>query len=101
MLKGVTPCLDIFLFRLMARYELRALFRWPHGQKLAVQSGYWPLYRYNPVLAEKGKNPFQLDSKAPAVPLETYAYNETRYRMLLQGNQARAEALMQQAQHDV
>lgn len=70
-------------------------------QKLAVQTGYWPLYRYNPALAEEGKNPFTLDSKAPAVPLETYAYNETRYRMLLQSNQARAETLMQQATQDV
>jgi pyruvate-ferredoxin/flavodoxin oxidoreductase len=70
-------------------------------QKLAVQTGYWPLYRYNPVLAEEGKNPFTLDSKAPALPLETYAYHETRYRMLLQSNQARAEALMQQAKQDV
>ncbi|HEX7734186.1 MAG TPA: pyruvate:ferredoxin (flavodoxin) oxidoreductase [Ktedonobacteraceae bacterium] len=70
-------------------------------QKLAVQSGYWPLYRYHPALAAEGKNPFMLDSKAPTVPLETYAYNETRYRVLLQSNQARAEALMQQARQDV
>ncbi len=70
-------------------------------QKLAVQTGYWPLYRYNPALAEEGNNPFTLDSKAPALPLETYAYNETRYRMLLQSNQVRAETLMQQATQDV
>lgn len=70
-------------------------------QKLAVQTGHWPLYRYNPALAAEGKNPLTLDSKAPALPLETYAYNETRYRMLLQNNQVRAEMLMQQATHDV
>jgi pyruvate-ferredoxin/flavodoxin oxidoreductase len=70
-------------------------------QKLAVQTGYWPLYRYNPVLADEGKNPLILDSKEPTVPLEKYAYNETRYRMLLQSNEQRAEALMQQAKHDV
>jgi pyruvate-ferredoxin/flavodoxin oxidoreductase len=69
-------------------------------EKLAVQTGYWPLYRYNPVLLDEGKNPFILDSKEPTVPLETYAYNETRYRMLLQSNEARAEALMKQAQQD-
>ena len=70
-------------------------------QKLAVQTGYWPLYRYNPTLAEQGKNPFILDSKEPSVPLEKYAYNETRYRMLLQSNEHRAEELMHQAKHDV
>jgi pyruvate-ferredoxin/flavodoxin oxidoreductase len=70
-------------------------------QKLAVQTGYWPLYRYNPTLAEEGKNPFILDSKAPSLPLEEYAYHETRYRMLLQSDEQRAEALMQAAKHDV
>jgi pyruvate-ferredoxin/flavodoxin oxidoreductase len=70
-------------------------------QKLAVQSGHWPLYRYNPLLAEQGKQPLILDSKAPSVPLERYAYNETRYRMLQQSDAARAEALMEQAKHDV
>jgi pyruvate-ferredoxin/flavodoxin oxidoreductase len=70
-------------------------------QKLAVQTGYWPLYRYNPDLAQVGKNPFTLDSKAPTLPLEKYAYNETRYRMLLQSDEHRAQTLMEQAKHDV
>jgi pyruvate-ferredoxin/flavodoxin oxidoreductase len=70
-------------------------------QKLAVQTGYWPLYRYNPDLLDEGKNPFTLDSKAPTLPLEQYAYNETRYQMLLQSNEEHAKALMQQAQRDV
>ena len=70
-------------------------------QKLAVQTGYWPLYRYNPDLVAEGKNPFILDSKAPTLPLEQYAYNETRYRMLLQSDEHRAETLMEQAKHDV
>jgi pyruvate-ferredoxin/flavodoxin oxidoreductase len=70
-------------------------------QKLAVQSGYWPLYRYNPQLAEEGKNPLILDSKEPTIPLERYAYNETRYRMLLQSDEKRAEELMQAAKHDM
>ena len=69
--------------------------------KLAVQSGYWPLYRYNPALHAQGKNPLILDSKDPTVPLEKYAYNETRYRMLLQSNEQRAESLMQLARQDV
>ena len=42
-------------------------------QKLAVQSGHWLLYRYNPALAERGKPPLTLDSKAPSIPLEQYA----------------------------
>jgi pyruvate-ferredoxin/flavodoxin oxidoreductase len=70
-------------------------------QKLAVQSGHWPLYRYNPALAEQGRNPLLLDSKAPSVPLEHYAYNETRYRMLQQTDAGRAEALMSEARRDV
>ncbi len=70
-------------------------------QKLAVASGIWPLYRFNPDLAEQGKNPLVIDSKAPSIPVEQYAYNETRYRMLLHSNEQRAEMLMKQAQQDV
>ncbi len=70
-------------------------------QKLAVQSGAWSLYRYNPDLLDAGKNPLVLDSKEPSIPLSKFAYNETRYRMLLQSNEQRAEELMQQAQQDV
>ena len=70
-------------------------------QKLAVQSGYWPLYRYNPKLVEEGKNPLIIDSKDPSIPLEQYAYNETRYRMLVQSDEQRAEMLLKQAQQDV
>lgn len=70
-------------------------------QKLAVQTGYWPLYRFNPALHAEGKNPLILDSKEPTTPLEQFAYNETRYRMLLQSNEERAESLMQLAKQDV
>src|SRR5579885_2684909 len=63
-------------------------------QKLAVQSGYWPLYRYNPALLDEGKNPLILDSKDPSIPLEQFADNETRFKMLLQSNEERAETLM-------
>jgi len=69
-------------------------------QKLAVQSGAWPMYRYNPALAAEGKNPLTIDSKEPTVKLEEYAYNETRYRMLLQTDENRAEELMKQAKKD-
>jgi pyruvate-ferredoxin/flavodoxin oxidoreductase len=70
-------------------------------QKLAVNSGIWPLYRYNPALANQGKNPLLIDSKDPTVSVQEYAYNETRYRMLMQADEARAEFLMTQAKEDV
>ncbi|HSF82440.1 MAG TPA: pyruvate:ferredoxin (flavodoxin) oxidoreductase [Anaerolineales bacterium] len=70
-------------------------------QKLAVQSGAWPIYRFNPSLIDEGKNPLLIDSKPPTVSLEQYAYNETRYRMLLQSDEQRAEALMKKAKKDV
>jgi pyruvate-ferredoxin/flavodoxin oxidoreductase len=75
-----------------------------HGldqQKLAVQTGYWPLFRYNPALTVQGKNPFQLDSKAPAAPLEKYIYNETRYTMLVHSDPKAASELLVEAQEDV
>ncbi len=69
-------------------------------QKLAVQSGHWPLYRYDPRLAQQGHNPLLIESKEPSIPFSQYAYNETRYKMLSQLDEARAEHLMQEAQHD-
>jgi pyruvate-ferredoxin/flavodoxin oxidoreductase len=70
-------------------------------QKAAVNSGYWPLLRYNPDLAKEGKNPLQLDSKAPSIPLEQYVYQETRYSMLTKSKPEQAKLLLQQAQEDV
>ncbi|MEN6436147.1 MAG: pyruvate:ferredoxin (flavodoxin) oxidoreductase [Anaerolineaceae bacterium] len=70
-------------------------------QKNAVACGIWPLFRYNPALVDEGKNPLQIDSKEPTISVEDYAYNETRYRMLLQSDEARAEMLMKQARTDV
>ncbi|HEX4285144.1 MAG TPA: pyruvate:ferredoxin (flavodoxin) oxidoreductase [Terracidiphilus sp.] len=75
-----------------------------HGleqQKLAVQSGYWPLMRYNPALRNEGKNPFQLDSKAPSIRLKEYAYREARYTMLARSNPSVAADLLKEAQDDV
>ncbi len=69
-------------------------------QKLAVQSGAWPLYRYNPDLAEQGENPLQIDSRDPSVSVKDYAYNETRYSMLVQSDEERAEKLLGLAQDD-
>ena len=70
-------------------------------QKLAVASGHWPLFRYNPALAAEGKNPFTLDSKPPSIPLDKYVYSETRYRMLVQSNEEAAERLLKLGQEDI
>ena len=70
-------------------------------QKAAVLSGHWPLMRYNPELRKTGQNPLQMDSKAPSVSLESYVYNETRYRMLAHSDPERAKLLLEQAQSDV
>ena len=64
------------------------------GQKRAVACGHWPLVRYNPMLAEQGKNPLQLDSKDPSITLEEYAYGENRYRVLKKSNPEAAAKLM-------
>jgi pyruvate-ferredoxin/flavodoxin oxidoreductase len=69
-------------------------------QSLAVKSGVYPLYRYNPMLLAEGKNPLMLDYKQPSIPVRDYAYNETRYRTLVQNNEIRAEELMKLAQKD-
>jgi len=70
-------------------------------QKAAVNSGYWPLFRYNPDLAAQNKNPFLLDSRAPSIPLKDYIYNETRYTMLVKSNPEEAKKLYEEAQGDV
>lgn len=69
-------------------------------QKLAVQSGLWTLYRYDPRRAAQGQNPLILDSKEPSISARKYAYNETRYRMLLQSDEERAEELMNKVEAD-
>jgi pyruvate-ferredoxin/flavodoxin oxidoreductase len=72
-----------------------------HQQRLAVDSGYWPLYRYDPRRAAEGENPFQLDSKPPKIPLKEYIYNETRYSMLTKSNPEAAAELLIKAQKAV
>ncbi|MGA9118622.1 MAG: pyruvate:ferredoxin (flavodoxin) oxidoreductase [Bacteroidota bacterium] len=71
------------------------------NQKAAVESGHWPLYRFNPMLALEGKNPFKLDSKTPTKRFEDYAYMETRYKMLTKSNPEAAKFLMKEAEEDV
>ncbi len=68
--------------------------------KKAVDSGYWPLYRYNPTLAEAGQNPFQLDSKDPKVPYSEFILGEVRYASLKQQFPEQAAELFAQAEKE-
>ncbi len=70
-------------------------------QKDAVDSGYWPLFRYDPRLAAEGKHPFHLDSRKPKIPFSEFAEKEARYEMLTRTNPADAERLMALAQDDI
>lgn len=82
-------------------------------QQAAVDSGHWTLFRFNPELAvvdpvganghesRGGRNPFQLDSKAPSIPLENYIYREGRYHMLQQSNPEAADRLLELAKADI
>jgi pyruvate-ferredoxin/flavodoxin oxidoreductase len=71
------------------------------NQKLAVETGYFPLYRYNPMLTLEGKNPFKLDSKAPSRPLKEFTDLETRFKMLEKSYPQRAKELGALAQSDI
>ena len=68
--------------------------------KLAVQSGYWHLYRYNPLLKEEGKNPFSLDSKEPTESFQDFLNTEVRYTTLAKTFPEVAEEFFQVAEND-
>lgn len=73
-----------------------------HGmdqQKLAVDSGLWPTFRYNPELAKEGKKPMPLDYKGPKIPVKKYMYNETRFSMVHQADEKMAQQFLDAAQH--
>ena len=70
-------------------------------QKKAVACGHWPLYRYNPLLEDEGKNPLVIDSKEPTISFEEYALGENRYRTLKRVNPNQSDQLMAQVQKDV
>lgn len=69
-------------------------------EKKAVEAGYWNLYRYNPMLAEEGKNPFQLDCAEPKLAFREFLLSEVRYRSLMQKDPELAEALFAAAERD-
>ncbi len=68
--------------------------------KKAVESGYWHLYRYNPLLKEEGKNPFTLDSKEPKTPFQEFLNSEVRYASLKKTFPEEAEVLFKAAEMD-
>ncbi|HIE54446.1 MAG TPA: pyruvate:ferredoxin (flavodoxin) oxidoreductase, partial [Chromatiaceae bacterium] len=70
-------------------------------QNLAVNSGHWLLYRYDPRRREQGLNPLQLDSKQPKVPLKEYYQSEARFAMLWRSHPEEAEALLEAEQQAV
>lgn len=70
-------------------------------QKLAVDSGYWPLFRRDPKLADAGQNPLRLDSGPPKIALDRFTANETRFGILKNVNPDRADELAVLAQADV
>jgi len=71
------------------------------NQKAAVNSGYWPLFRYNPELLKEGKNPFQLDSAAPKGSLGEFTNMENRFKMLTKSDPDAAKKLSQLVQQDI
>ena len=70
-------------------------------QKDAVNSGFWPLYRYDPRLARVGGHPFQLDSRKPRMPFKEFAMQEARFAMLTRSDPNHAEQLIELAQRDI
>ncbi|HEY52838.1 MAG TPA: pyruvate:ferredoxin (flavodoxin) oxidoreductase, partial [Caldilineae bacterium] len=70
-------------------------------QKLAVETGYWPIYRFDPRRVAEGKNPLQLDMRAPKRPLEEYLYTETRFNVVKRNNPEAAAKFLEEAQAQV
>ena len=68
--------------------------------KLAASTGYWPLYRYNPELGEKGQNPFIWESAEPTEDFKQFTANEGRYRTLSLAQPEEAERLHELAKKD-
>jgi pyruvate-ferredoxin/flavodoxin oxidoreductase len=85
LIMAYSPCINHGIKRGMGKTQ--------EESKLAVQSGYWPLYRYNPTLTDEGKNPFVLDSKEPDGSLRQFIGGEVRYASLKQTFPEEAEAL--------
>ncbi len=70
-------------------------------QELAVKSGHWPLFRFDPKRVKQNMNPLRLDSAEPSIPYKEFIQTETRFSMLWQSHPEEAERFLQQAQQDV
>ncbi|MCJ2164761.1 MULTISPECIES: pyruvate:ferredoxin (flavodoxin) oxidoreductase [unclassified Pseudodesulfovibrio] len=86
------PCINQGIKKGMGKTQLE--------QKLAVQSGYWPLFRYNPALADEGKNPFTLESKGSDGSLQEFLSGENRYAMLEKFHPETSKALRERIEQD-
>ena len=86
------PCINHGIAKGMGKSQAEA--------KAAVESGYWQLYRYNPMLAEEGKNPFTLDSKAPTGEVKEFLKGESRYAALLKQFPDVADGLLDKASEE-
>ncbi len=76
------------------------LINGPAQQKGAVESGHWPLFRWDPRRLAEGQSPLVMDSDPPTMKIADYARNETRYRMVERANPERFGRLMEQAQRE-
>ena len=92
LIMAYAPCINHGIKKGMGKSQLEA--------QLAVDSGYWPLYRYNPALKEDGQNPFILDSKAPDGSLREFLSGEVRYAALQQGFPQESERLVAQLERE-
>lgn len=86
------PCISHGIVKGMAYAQPEA--------KLAVESGYWVLYHYNPQYREQGKDPFVLDSREPSIPLRDFLKGEVRFAALKRTFPEEAEVLMEKAEHN-
>ena len=87
------PCINQGIRKGMGKSQLQG--------KLAVESGYWPLYRYNPQLIADGKNPFVLDSKAPDGTLQDFLGGETRFAALEKSDPDESKRLRAKIEEEV
>jgi pyruvate-ferredoxin/flavodoxin oxidoreductase len=69
-------------------------------QDMAVKSGHWPLFRYDPRLKDAGSHPFKLDSAAPSQPIKAFMESETRFAMLARSHPEAAQRFMEAAQQE-
>ncbi|MEF8941896.1 MAG: pyruvate:ferredoxin (flavodoxin) oxidoreductase [Desulfohalobiaceae bacterium] len=88
-----SPCINQGILKGMGKSQ--------EEEKLAVQCGYWPMYRYNPVLAQEGKNPLTLDSKAPDGSIQEFLSGENRYRQLERSYPEESKRFRSELERDV